>query len=526
MSAYKSINIQTLVRWSVASAGLAVAVVLGSTIAKGDYRSTALMITLGFGFVLYFRFSAFLWMICAAAIFIPGTLTFLPLGLKPFELLLIVGTSHFFLEKTVLKKLYPSMGPQPAGSWLLLCLAIVFFHSISDRFGVRLLGSDMWGGRGYLGILTSGVAYYCLQSMRINISSWSKLPILVMLVSSVDLVVKLVSFNFPAFELAVSSFYSGTLSYDPFLEFSRWGFLGDFGYVLVTAALSYSTLPGMISRGKIVPPILLLAGVVLCLSSGYRSSLLFLVCLLLVGSARDLRFKTLFIFPILITGLLFISWINSSVYTLPQGIQRGLVWIPGTWDENLKIDAAGSDDFRWKVWAYWAQNKFPEAPFFGRGLAVPYQEILENIEAVAAIDSETGNTISTYADRELSFTVTGNLHNGFLSVVDRFGIIGSFCFFAFIATSFINIIKVTHSTPIKYRTLSIHWFGIYICAYILAYPIGALRIDDFFAPTVFMIGVFNALVADYRRSQAKDVSNPGADAVISRGSNVPSAVAV
>jgi hypothetical protein len=238
--------------------------------------------------------------------------------------------------------------------------------------------------------------------------------------------------------------------------------------------------------------------------------MLFLLCLLLIGSARDLRGKTLIVFPILITGLLTLSWIHSSVYSLPQGIQRGLVWIPGEWDENLKLDAEGSDDFRWKVWEYWAENKFPEAPLLGRGLGVPYEDILGNLDEAMAIDPGTGETVTKFADRERSFTVTGNLHNGFLSVIDRFGIVGAFCFFAFVATSFLRIIKVIYSTPVKYQNCSIQWLGIYICAYILAYPIGALRIDDFFAPTVLLIGIFNALVADYKRTQAANTADRGA----------------
>jgi hypothetical protein len=44
--------------------------------------------------------------------------------------------------------------------------------------------------------------------------------------------------------------------------------------------------------------------------------------------------------------------------------------------------------------------------------------------------------------------------------------------------------------------------GIYICASILAYPAGALRIDDFFAPTVLMIGIFNVLAVGYDRAMA------------------------
>jgi hypothetical protein len=498
----QTISIQTLVQWALGAVGLGFAVFLGSMIAEGNYQALALILLLSVGFALYFGFSAFLWMMCICAIFIPGNLTFLPLGLKTFEVMLLAGTAHFFISQTVFKKTFPRIGPQPAGSWLLLFLVIVMLHGISDRFGVRLLGSDTWGGRAYLGILVSGLAYYCIQSMQFDVRKWTNLPLFVILISSADLGVKLVSYNEPQIGLLVSSFYSGTFNSDTFVEFSRWGFLGNFGYVLVTTALCYSTLTGMITRGNLVPPLLFLTGAALCLSSGYRSSLLFLFFLVIVGSIRDLHFKTLFLVPLLVTSLLALSWVHSSVYPLPQGMQRGLVWLPGDWDENLTLDAAGSDDFRWKVWAYWAQNKFPEAPLIGRGLGVPNYDILSNLDEATTIDPNTGETLMKFADRERSFTITGNLHNGFLSVVDRFGLVGAFCFFTFIIISFRNIFKVLFRTPVRYDTCYLHWIGIYICASILAYPAGALRIDDFFAPTVFMIGIFNVLAAGYDRAKA------------------------
>lgn len=496
-----TISIQTLAQWAVGAIGLILAVFLGNMISEGNYQALALIMAFSIGFVLYFGFSAFLWMMCICAIFIPGHLTFLPLGLKTFEVMLMAGTAHFFLEKTVLKKVYPRIGPQPAGTWLLLFLVIVFFHGVTDRFGVRLLGGDTWGGRAYLGILVAGIAYYCIQAMQFDVRKWTAFPMLVIMIATADLGVKLVSFMSPNFEQLILSFYSGTFSSVSSLEFHRFGFLGNFGYVLVTAALSYSTLPGMFTRGKLVPPILFIVGAALCLSSGYRSSLLFLFFLVLMGCIRDLHYKTLLLFPLLVTSLLALSWIHSTVFPLPQGIQRGLVWVPGEWDENLSLDAAGSDDFRWKVWTYWAQNKFPEAPLIGRGLGVPNHEIMSNLEEATAIDPITGDTFMKFADRERSFTVTGNLHNGFLSVIDRFGLVGAFCFFTFIIISFIIIVKVMLQTPVNYNTCYIHWLGIYICASILAYPAGALRIDDFFAPTVFMIGIFNVLAADYTRAK-------------------------
>ena len=502
----QSISIEALAQWAVGGAGLILAVFLGSMISDGNYQALAFIIAFSIGVVLYYGYSAFLWMMCICAVFIPGNLTFMPLGLKAFEVMLMAGTAHFFIEKTVFEKIYPRIGPQPAGTWLLLFLVIVFYHGVTDRFGVRLLGGDTWGGRAYLGILVSGLAYYCIQAMQFDVRKWKTLPLLVIVIATADLGIKLVSFIVPDVGQLISLFYSGIFSSDSSLEFTRLGFLGNFGYVLVTTALSYSTLPGMITRGKLIPPILFIVGAALCLSSGYRSSLLFLFFLVLMGCIRDLHYKTLFLFPLLVTSLLALSWIHSTVFPLPQGIQRGLVWVPGTWDENLSLDAAGSDDFRWKVWTYWAENKFPEAPLIGRGLGVPSHEIMANLEEESAIDPNTGDTIMTFVDRERSFTITGNLHNGFLSVIDRFGLVGAFCFFTFIVISFINIAKFMLQTPVNYSTCYMHWLGIYTCASILAYPAGALRIDDFFARTVLMIGVFNVLVAGYTRTAASNAA--------------------
>lgn len=492
-----------LVQGGVILLGLLGAVIIGRMVAYENYQTLAMCVALGIGFVIYFLFSKYFWMICFASIFLPGSLPFLPLGLRPFEIFLLVGVVHFFIDQVVLEKKFLRVGIQPDGAFLCFALIIVIYHAAKDRLGVRMLGSDIWGGRAYLSILAGALGYFCLQAIRLDPKRWKKLPWIILLVAVSDLGIRLVTATSPRLADLISRFYTGVYMESPETNLSRWGFLGNFGYVALLTSLVISTIPGFIYRGKLIPPLLFALGLFGCLASGYRSSLIAGGVIVLLACLRDLRWKTPLLMLLGVLGLFGISFINTSIYRLPPGVQRGLVMLPGDWDPDLVRSAAGSDEFRWSVWKYWYQFYFPKHPLIGRGLGVPYEDILATLSTYGGVNAESGQAMFTYADRDDSFTATGNLHNGFLSVLDRFGILGGLPIFAFALIALKRFLGFILHNNITAENRPLQWIALYGSMWIICYPWGALRIDDFFGVLIILLGIFNSLSASMARPEEK-----------------------
>lgn len=479
---------------------LAGALAFGTMISGEEYQTMALIVAVTLGIVLYFFAGKYFWAICFASIFIPINIPFVPLGMKPFEIMLLAGLAYYAVNEMVFKKNWPKVGVLPDGLFLGFALVVVLYHGLEQRFGVRLLGSEVWGGRAYLSILAAGIAYYCLQSQKAPLNVWNKIPWIILLFASGNFLISLVENLFPG---RLSFLAQNTEIIQT--ELARWGFLGNYGVVLMLTALASKPIHKLLTSTNMLPAVFLGTGYLLSLLAGYRSSFMNSSIVFMIAAFRDFRFKSSVFIILLLFFLGAISIINSSIYRLPPGVQRGLLWIPGEWDYDIVQDAAGSDDFRWKTWEYFWVHEFPDHMWLGRGLAVPYRELLTNLGS-STVDPETGVARQVMEDRDYGFFISGNLHNGFLSVLDRFGIVGGIFIFAFAVVAFMRFFNfLLRNTPSQ-QTFALHWIALYGCMYCISYPIGALRVDDFLPTIIMLLGVFNALAKSLAAQESTGIS--------------------
>src|SRR5205807_8004572 len=110
-----------------------------------------------------------------------------------------------------------------------------------------------------------------------------------------------------------------------------------------------------------------------------------------------------------------ISVVNSEIVPLPKQVQRSLAFLPGKWDLEMRHDVRSSNDFRRQVWTTFTREFFPAHPWLGRGFGFRSQW------AQASVYKYDPN--ANYQSVEV-----GNIHNGFLSCLDAFGIIGTIFF--------------------------------------------------------------------------------------------------
>ena len=369
-------------------------------------------------------------------------------------------------------------------------MGILTFHGIHDRFGMRFLGSDVWGGRNYVNVYVGLVAFFVVQSISVKPKLWNKLPYLVLAVTSFDLMIAVVTTVFPSSIYKIYPFYSavGTAGVVELLTgqediTGRVGSFGNFGCVLVAivlAAISVRRLFGLQNLFRIA---LVALGSLSVLYSGFRSSVANLFAIFFAAGIRDLRWGVLAVLPLIAALLFGISAVNSSVVRLPKQMQRSLTFMPGDWDPMMARDAAASNEFRQRIWKMWWNEYFPKRPLLGRGFG--FQS-----------DWTKPSVYKGVTDYPQMIEV-GNIHNGFFASLDAVGIIGTIFFIAWNIQLLFRTFRVSFDKT-NPAGFALRFLGLQLAVSILCYWFGATTLGSFLPGQFALAGVFLKLQSESR----------------------------
>lgn len=483
----------------VAIGALPLAIMLGRAVAQGNMRMVAMVFALGVLMLLVFGMANWLWLFAVGSIFIPGQLTILPLPLQPMEIILCLVMGRFFIDNVIFKKQWLRSGPAPDWIFLLGIIAILLVHGYKDRFAMRFFGSDIWGGRQYVEILIGFLAYFVVQSAPLDAKAFRHLPTIVVLFGSFDFFIRLISQLVPGVSQAMWGIYTGVSLEGVASDLpTRWGFMGNFGYLLLYWSLADCRISDFVSKGRIIKGAVFLVAIAMCVGSGYRSTVVVAALIICVALFRDFGFRGVFGFLPLILVLACLILVQSMGIGLPKQVQRGLTFLPGDWDRDVVTDASGSLDFRSEVWDLWKQIEFPKHPLFGRGFGITSEQMMATQPYIQA---EGGGAVASYGRNE-AFVVSGNIHNGFYSVIDRFGIAGLIFFTLWSAVVLWRIWKYLLQSRNKPMNPALQWLALYIIPFTLSYWPGALKIEAFIVQQLFFVGLFWALLELEKKSQS------------------------
>ncbi|MFQ3671460.1 MAG: hypothetical protein SNJ84_08375 [Verrucomicrobiia bacterium] len=461
---------------------------LGAEAALGHPRVVLYPAVIILGLFLMFGISQYLWVVAVGFIFLPGSIPGLPLPFRPAEMIFLLLIVKFIIEQVIFRKKGLLTGPMPDALLLFIFLTVLLYHGVQDRFAMRIFGSNVWGGRAYVSILLALAAYFVVMSMRIDPRTFRHLPAIVLGIATFDFAIKLITTLVPSTANTIFYFYSG-VSFAGVTEVEmggRWGFLGNYGYLLLLWSFSGTRLQEFVTGGKVLHALAFILGLLFCLASGYRSALAICMCLIACAGFRDFGFRgILVIFPM---GMVLAAVIAlQSLVGLPKIVQRGLTFLPAPWDYDVVADAKGSIDFRSEVAEEWFQKTFPQQPIIGRGFSLPQEDIMATLPFL----QNTGET--PWMTRNEAFVIGGHLHNGFLSIIDRFGILGLMLFLAWtgaLVVRMIRYMKLSRNEPLD---PPLQWLTIYLTTFTLCYFPGALRIESFLPDQLFLVALFYAL---------------------------------
>lgn len=156
--------------------------------------------------------------------------------------------------------------------------------------------------------------------------------------------------------------------------------------------------------------------------SGYRSSVITVGTVYLIGLAYRGG-----VISILFAGLggfasIALLAIINLIHPLPPNVQRGLSFMPGTWEERYTADATGSTDWRVEIWQEalltdrWIKNKW-----LGDGLGFSAHELASQLNA----RDTNGVGISGFDAHRETILSNGDYHSTLVSGVRTAGVVGT-----------------------------------------------------------------------------------------------------
>jgi len=480
----------------IAGACLLVAIFLGYMIGSEDYGQLLLGTVITGVCFLWFFSGRFFWVLTIASSFLGGTFPILRGQFTPFQILMAMGLVKFVVEDLILRRTRIKLPNRYDLFMILGFMTVITIHGIQDRFGMRFLGSTVWGGRHYVNVFVGLAAFFVIRSIPMKPQLWAKFPYVVLAIAGFDLLIAVITTISPNSIYYIYPFYSAVSS-SGLQEIigggldvtQRIGAFGNFGFILMTIVLAGVSLRAILHPSNFFRILAAMLATVGVLFSGFRSSVLNTFILLITTGIRDLRAGALALLPAIAVIFFTLSVVNSEVVALPKQIQRSLAFLPGEWDNDMTRDVEGSNDFRRQIWTLWSRQYFPAQPLFGRGFGFQAEWTKRSVYYGDATDHR-------------QMVETGNIHNGFLAALDTFGIIGTIFFVAWNVSLLVRALRVRFDKSggdyFAYRFLAL-----YLAVSIISYWIGSSSVGTFLPQQFALVGLFLRLREDLKPAESQ-----------------------
>jgi hypothetical protein len=407
-----SVNPESLRLPLIYTAIMALAAVLGGVLAAGEEVDALVLIVALFGLLVsplvlkwHRAMLFFCWNSTLGTYFLPGQAPlWLSLGAVSLLLTMVDRTLH---------QGQPLVS-QPAIAWPLVVFAgvVVVTMLATGGVGIQWLGeSGLSGGRKYMWILCACLGYFALTGVVIPVE---KAP----LFYGLFFLGGLTGFVGP-----LAGWLGGPVAYLQYVfspvegvAQTATGFrvkgLSSTGAAIVAWLLARYGFGGVFHSERFWRIGLLGLGMLLGLMSGYRTALVTYAIVLAMMFFLEGHHRTPRLLVWAGAGLLGVALLIPLTPHLPTPVQRSLSFLPLPVDPIVRFEAEGTLSWRESLWKELLED-VPQYFWLGKGMTV------------STVDMESAKTFEILgASRWYVSYLTGEHHNGFLSVIIPFGIWG------------------------------------------------------------------------------------------------------
>lgn len=331
------------------------------------------------------------------------------------ELMSFVSLSIAIVTRTLTKESRFIKVPGVTKPVVFICVVVLVTAICTGGIGAQALGSEVWGGKRYMSLFAAVAGFFALISEPIPPSQAKWLTALFFISGTTAIMSDLVFAAGPAFYILYAFFPSDVAYLQATTEGTimrlagpGWAAQAVFYYMLMRYGIR-----GVLdlSRPWRLAAFLLCGG--LTLLGGFRSSLIFLAILF----AALFWFEGLFHSRMVIVGVLIATlggaFLVAFVDRLPLSVQRSVSFLPLDIDPMAKQDAASSLEWRFLMWKIVVPD-VPKYLLLGKGFSFSGTDYRLTDESIRR------NLYKAYE----ATLISGNYHNGILTLIIPFGIWG------------------------------------------------------------------------------------------------------
>jgi O-antigen ligase len=366
----------------------------------------------------------------------------------------------------------------PSVTWTLICFALVvaITAKLTGGWGIRSLGGEVYGGKKYFHIWFAIMAYFALSFRRTPVlkaefhAGLFLLSGLTMILSNLIYIAGPGAWFLYAFfpvEAALNQAHEDFVGSPLAAKFSRLSGLSFAGMTAGPFLIMKYGLRGILDWTRPWRLVLLVLLLGLSLLGGFRSAIVLYAILLAVQFCAEGLLRSRLLPMLLVAGVLGFVTLIPLVQKLPLSIQRSLSILPLPVSAVARIDAEQSTEWRLQMWRV-VTPEIPKYFWLGKGFtasATDYYLAQESVKRGLSRDYET-------------MILSGDYHNGPLSLLIPFGIWGLVAFLAFVVAALRLLYRnYRHGDPSLRR-------------------VNTLLFSFFVAKLIFFLGVFGAIHLD------------------------------
>ncbi len=345
---------------------------------------------------------------------------FLPGQLQGWTILAILGFGIAIGHKILHRESRFLSAPSVTRSLIFLAIVVAVTAKLRGGIGLHVFGDESIGGKRYILIWVAIMGYFAITSQAIAPNKRKLMAVLFILSGATAVISDIVGriggpltyigLIFPVTDSSVQ--LQQSIVGDEGIV--RYGGLGTGCLAMALTLLAYFGIEGLLDLRKLWRAGLFLAALFLTTYGGFRG--LFIFAIMMV--AFTFYFEGLFrsrLLPLAVLGsLLLFGGVLAFSDHLPLQFQRCLAFLPIKLDPVAKANAEGSSDWRLEIW----ESLVPQIPHYlllGKGLGIDFNNLVSYYQfGNSQVGGDVGGT----------FTVSGDYHNGPLSVTIQFGIWG------------------------------------------------------------------------------------------------------
>ncbi|MBI1176049.1 hypothetical protein GC207_01270 [bacterium] len=345
------------------------------------------------------------------------------------------------------------LNPFTEAGWPLLVLAGVVLVTIKLTGGIggQAAGGDRWGGKSYIAVLSAVAAFFAISSIRIPPRLSEKYVSLYFLSGLTGVASNIVVALGPSFYFMFYFFSTDAATrIEDQGELTRYVGLSFSAMSVAYFMLMRFGINGIFNLNKPWRIVLFLGAFILGLLGGFRSNVITLVLLFAVQFLLEGLHRTKAVAFVAIIGVLAGAVLIGTADRLPLSVQRSLSFLPLDIDPAAKRDAASTIEWRVDMWKVVVRD-VPKYLFLGKGYVFSGRDLELTTMAVQR------GLYSAFEDT----LVTGNYHQGFLTLIIPFGIWGFLAFAWFALVGFKILYRNYRWGDPRFKNINIFLLNIY-----------------------------------------------------------------